>query len=181
MAPIGSYIWIFSYQGLELFERIRRFRRYGLGGVTMILLEEVCHWGWALKCQKAHTSLWLSHSACWSGCSQLSTSATVPAPMLPAMVIMYWASETVSHPIQCFYFLWVVLVTLLLLWRDTMTKATLIKENIWLRLDYSFRGLVNYHLSSNCGSVQADMVLVRELRILPLDPKAAEAAVCRHN
>ena len=37
-----------------------------------------------------------------------------------------------------------------------------------------FRGLVHYlH-----GSVKADMVLEKELRVLRLDPRAAEATVC---
>jgi hypothetical protein len=37
---------------------------------------------------------------------------------------------------------------------------------------YSFRGSVHYHHSRKHGSIQADMVL-EELRILHLDPKAA--------
>jgi hypothetical protein len=42
-----------------------------------------------------------------------------------------------------------VLVRVLLLWTDTMTKASLIK-NIYLRLAYRFRGSVHYH---QCGSM----------------------------
>jgi hypothetical protein len=45
-----------------------------------------------------------------------------------------------------------------------MTSATLIKENISLGLAYSFRGLVSYHHSRKHGSMQADMVLEKELR-----------------
>jgi len=54
-----------------------------------------------------------------------------------------------------------------------MTKATLIKANISLGLAYGFRGSVHYHHGEKHGSVQADMVLEKELRVLHLDPKAA--------
>ena len=47
-----------------------------------------------------------------------------------------------------------------------MSTATLIKENISLGLAYSSRGLVHYHHGGKHGSVQADMVLEKELRIL---------------
>ena len=48
-----------------------------------------------------------------------------------------------------------------------MTTATLIKENIALeRLTYSFRGLVHYHHGRKHGSMQANIVLERELRVL---------------
>lgn len=30
MAPIGSCSWMFGHQGEKLFERIKRFRRFGL-------------------------------------------------------------------------------------------------------------------------------------------------------
>ena len=30
-----------------------RIRRYGRAGVGVALLEEVCHWGWALRFQKS--------------------------------------------------------------------------------------------------------------------------------
>ena len=52
-----------------------------------------------------------------------------------------------------------------------MTKATLIKANIYLGLAYSFRGSVHYHHGGRHGSVQADMVL-EELRVLHLDLQA---------
>jgi hypothetical protein len=52
-----------------------------------------------------------------------------------------------------------------------MTKATLIKENIYLGLAYSFRGLVRYHHGGKHGSIQADLVLEKELRVLHLDLK----------
>jgi hypothetical protein len=42
-----------------------------------------------------------------------------------------------------------------------------------LRLAYSFRGSVYYHHGEKHGSVQADMVLEKELRILHLDPMTA--------
>jgi len=47
-----------------------------------------------------------------------------------------------------------------------MTMTTLIKENISLGLAYSFRGSVHYHHGRKHGSVQADMVLEKELRVL---------------
>jgi hypothetical protein len=53
-----------------------------------------------------------------------------------------------------------------------MTKATLRKENILLGLDYSFSGLVCYYYGGRHDCVQADMVLVKELRVLLLDPQA---------
>jgi hypothetical protein len=53
-----------------------------------------------------------------------------------------------------------------------MTKATLIKEHIYLWLAYSFRGSVQYHHGGNHGSMQADIVL-KELRVLHLYLKAA--------
>ena len=54
-----------------------------------------------------------------------------------------------------------------------MTKAALIKGNIYLGLAYSFRDSVLYHPSRKHGSIQADMVLEKELRVLHLDPKAS--------
>ena len=59
-----------------------------------------------------------------------------------------------------------------------MTKATLIKENILLGLAYSFRGSVHYYHGGKHGSVKADMVLLEELRVLNLDPKAARRRLC---
>ena len=53
-----------------------------------------------------------------------------------------------------------------------MTKASLIKANIYLGLAYSFKGLVHYPHGGKHGSIQADLVL-EELRVLHLDPKAA--------
>jgi hypothetical protein len=55
-----------------------------------------------------------------------------------------------------------------------MTRATLIKENISLELAYSFRGLVHYHHGRKHGSMQANILLGKELRVLHLDPKATE-------
>jgi hypothetical protein len=45
-----------------------------------------------------------------------------------------------------------LLVMVLLLRRDTMTTATLIKENIQLGLAYSFKGLVHYHQGGNMAA-----------------------------
>jgi hypothetical protein len=54
-----------------------------------------------------------------------------------------------------------------------IAKATLIKANIYFGLAYSFRSLVHYHYSQKHSSMQADMVLEKELRVLHLNPKAA--------
>ena len=54
-----------------------------------------------------------------------------------------------------------------------MTTATLIKEDIYWRLAYSFRGLVHYDHGEKHGSIQADMVLEKELRVQYLDLQAA--------
>ena len=54
-----------------------------------------------------------------------------------------------------------------------MTNATLKKANISMELAYIFRGLVHYHQSKKHGSIQADMVLEEELRVLHLNPKTA--------
>jgi hypothetical protein len=43
-----------------------------------------------------------------------------------------------------------VLVRVSLLWRDTMTKVTLITDNIKLGQTYSFRGSVHYHHGRRC-------------------------------
>ena len=50
---------------------------------------------------------------------------------------------------------------------------TLVKESISLELAYSFRGLVHYHHGRKHGSIQAGMVLEKELEVLHLDPEAA--------
>ena len=47
-----------------------------------------------------------------------------------------------------------------------MPIVSLIKDIILLWLAYNFRGLVHY----THGSVKADMVLEKELRVLHLDP-----------
>jgi hypothetical protein len=54
-----------------------------------------------------------------------------------------------------------------------MTKATLTKENISLGVAYSFRGLVHYCHGRKYGSIQTDMVLGMELRVLHLHLQAA--------
>jgi hypothetical protein len=54
-----------------------------------------------------------------------------------------------------------------------MTKVTLIKENIYLGLAYSFRGSAHCHHGEKHGSMQADKVL-EEPRALHLHPKAAD-------
>ena len=47
------------------------------------------------------------------------------------------------------------------------------KHDIQLRQAYSFRGSVHYRGRKH-GSLQADMVLEKELRVLRLDPQAKE-------
>ena len=51
-----------------------------------------------------------------------------------------------------------------------MTKTTHTKENISLELASRFRGSVYYHGGEH-GSMQADMVLEKALRVLHLDPR----------
>jgi hypothetical protein len=41
-----------------------------------------------------------------------------------------------------------------------------------LGLAYSFRGSVHYHHDGKHGSIQADMVLEKKLRVMHLDTKA---------
>jgi hypothetical protein len=53
-----------------------------------------------------------------------------------------------------------------------MTKVTL-RKNISLGLPYRFRGSVHYCQGRKHGSIEADMVLEKELRVLHLDWKAA--------
>jgi hypothetical protein len=60
-----------------------------------------------------------------------------------------------------------------------MTKATLMEDNISLGLAYRFRGLVHYHQGKKHGSVQADMVVKKDLRLLYLETKAAKRLASR--
>jgi hypothetical protein len=57
-----------------------------------------------------------------------------------------------------------------------MTKVTLIKENIYLGLVYSFRGSVYFHHGRKRANVQADVEL-EEMRVLHLDLKAARILI----
>jgi len=59
-----------------------------------------------------------------------------------------------------------------------MSVAALTKDNISLGLAYRFRGSVHYPHGGKHGSVQADVNLEKELRLLHLDLQAAEATVC---
>jgi hypothetical protein len=58
-----------------------------------------------------------------------------------------------------------------------MIKTTLIKENIYLGLAYSFTGTVHYHHGWKYGTMQAEMVLEEELKVLYLDLKAARRSL----
>jgi hypothetical protein len=60
-----------------------------------------------------------------------------------------------------------------------MTKAALIKDNIYLGLAYRFRGSVHYHHGRKHGSIQAGMVPVKELRVLHLVPKVNKRLISR--
>jgi hypothetical protein len=68
-----------------------------------------------------------------------------------------------------------VLFRVLLLRRDIMTTAILIKDNISLGLAYRFRGLVRYYHGGKHAGVQAGMMLAKELRVLHVNPKAARS------
>ena len=59
--------------------------------------------------------------------------------------------------------------------KDTTTKATLTKEKHFTGMAYSFRDLVHYPHGGKHGSIQADMVLEKELRVLNLDPQAGKS------
>jgi hypothetical protein len=56
---------------------------------------------------------------------------------------------------------------------NNIIPSTHIKDNIYLGLAYNFRGLVHYHHGKQHGTMQVDMVLEKELRILQFDQKAA--------
>ena len=62
-----------------------------------------------------------------------------------------------------------------------MTIATLIKENISLRLAYIFRDPGHYYHGGKDGSIQADVVLRKELRVLYLDLKKAMTTLIKEN
>jgi hypothetical protein len=67
-------------------------RRCGLMGVGVALLEEVCHWGWALRFQILKPSpVWHSLPAAYrSRCTTLSFfSSTTPACM-PPYFLPWW-------------------------------------------------------------------------------------------
>ena len=53
-----------------------------------------------------------------------------------------------------------------------MGMATLVNKNIYQGPGYSFRALVHYRQGGKHGSVQASMVLEKELRVLQLDLQA---------
>jgi hypothetical protein len=54
-----------------------------------------------------------------------------------------------------------------------VTTTTLIKKKNLIGAGLQFRGLVHCHHDRKHGSLQADMVLERQLRILYLDSSAA--------
>lgn len=54
---------------MELLERNRKIRRYGLVGVDVDLFKEACHFGVCFEVLKAQTKPSVSLSTCRSGCS----------------------------------------------------------------------------------------------------------------
>ena len=71
-------------------------------------------------------------------------------------------------------------IYVLVLQRDTITRQLLQRKTFhwgWLT---SFRGLVCRHHGKKHGSVQADMVLEKELRVLHLYLQAAEGDCVPH-
>jgi hypothetical protein len=66
------------------------------------------------------------------------------------------------------------LVFVLLEFHVFCNKESRIKENIYLGLAYSFRDLIHYYHGGMHGSMQADMVLEKELRVLHPHRQQAE-------
>lgn len=62
-----------------------------------------------------------------------------------------------------------VLARVLLLRRDTMRPQLLLRKH-FIEVGLPFRGLIHYHHGRKRGSVQADVVLEKKLRVLHLDP-----------
>jgi hypothetical protein len=60
-----------------------------------------------------------------------------------------------------------------------MTKIILMKENIYLKVAYSFRDSGHYHHGRRNGSNHTDMIL-KEPRVLHLDPKATRRYYLQH-
>lgn len=58
-----------------------------------------------------------------------------------------------------------VLVNVLVLWRDNMTKTTYVKWSILLGNAYGFRGLVCKHHCQDHGSRRIGMLLEQKLRV----------------
>ena len=76
-----------------------------------------------------------------------------------------------SNALTC---LWDVLVIVFCCCEiDTMTKATVIKESIYMRQIYNFRNLVHCHHAEEHGSTVADRKMENQLRILHPDVQAA--------
>jgi hypothetical protein len=59
-----------------------------------------------------------------------------------------------------------------------MTEASLKSVDISLGLAYSFGGSVHYHRGRRHGSLQAGMVISRELRVFHLDLKPTAGDYC---
>ena len=72
-----------------------------------------------------------------------------------------------------------ILVNVLFLQKDAMTMATLIYRKL-TGACLHFRGLGHCHHGRKHGSMQADMVLEKEPRVLHLDLQAAEGDCVAH-
>lgn len=77
-----------------------------------------------------------------SACCIVSETPTwlncfTPDSTIPSRESGHWLNVYLQHRVH-------PAALVLLLWRDTTTKATLRKESIYWRLAYSFRGLVHY-------------------------------------
>jgi hypothetical protein len=128
--------------------------------------------------------------------SQKSPIPSPPLPYPPIPTFWPWRSPVLGHikfacPMGLSFQWWptrpsfdtyaarcLSLVWVLLLWGDTITKATLIRANTSLGLEYHFRSSVHCHHGLKQGSMQADMVL-GEPRVLHLDRKEARRRLGR--
>ena len=68
----------------------------------------------------------------------------------------------------------------LLLWKDTMTKATLNKGKHLTEAGLQFQRFSPLSSWQEHGTVQSDIVLEKTLRVLPLDPKTAKRDCVPH-
>lgn len=94
----------------------------------------VCGWVWEYRGGKVMVTRALSIRSTASTVRRQSDERSYAALLSP------FCSRILAHVKIGF-----VLVTVLLMWKDTMTKATLKEERIWLRPSYCFRCLFSYY------------------------------------